>query len=405
MSTFTDWNGPQGGNVRAMDLIELANAYSNLVTKLNEHLNHTASSDNVHSVKSYVEQALAALEIPSIEGLLKETDAANIYQTKIPDLNDFVRSAALNSYVTITALDTALADYLKTSDLSTQDVITAIRDDIVAIQTALSANPFEKPILKATEYVEGLIHAVEQVKFTFKQFGATVGGSDDRGVFYILGMIDDRAGTAYIRYTDDKSFAAVIHFAVTAELDAQSRVTDYLKGQLSITTDSADLTHLHFKIVKGSDENGMKHVYLAIQADEWFSQFASSDGVGLFETLPFEGAGINFIPVDGIGYKRPNGATDILYDVDYRSLEDKVDAFETMINNMDEFHGVGTIVAWPKLNDNGIPVGFDSDCYHVCDGANIPDNPKYDAVRAIVGSKFPKVDYCVIQIREVVKFN
>ena len=37
MSTFTDWNGPQGGGVRAADLIQLANAYSDLVDYCFDH--------------------------------------------------------------------------------------------------------------------------------------------------------------------------------------------------------------------------------------------------------------------------------------------------------------------------------------------------------------------------------
>ena len=54
MSTFTNWNGPQGSDVRAKDMVEFANAYSELVAKLNQHLAQTAADDNVHQVKQYV---------------------------------------------------------------------------------------------------------------------------------------------------------------------------------------------------------------------------------------------------------------------------------------------------------------------------------------------------------------
>lgn len=39
MSTFTDWNGPQGTNMRASDLVKFADAYAELTTKLSEHIN------------------------------------------------------------------------------------------------------------------------------------------------------------------------------------------------------------------------------------------------------------------------------------------------------------------------------------------------------------------------------
>ena len=49
MSTFTDWTGPQGGGVRAADLIQLANAYSDLVAKLNHHMSDkTPCTSDVH---------------------------------------------------------------------------------------------------------------------------------------------------------------------------------------------------------------------------------------------------------------------------------------------------------------------------------------------------------------------
>lgn len=340
MSTFTDWNGPQGGGARAMDLIQLANAYSELVTKLNQHISdRTPGTSDVHGIRTYVEAQIAIIRglIPSVSAFITEVAADNKYALKSQIPSDTVNHTELANYVQTNALNAALASYLKTNDLSSNAVITAIQSDIDALELAINADSFTRPILKATEYVEGLIHAVEQIQFTWKKFGATVGGSNARGVFYLLGMLDERAGTAYLRFTDTHSFAAIIDFTITTDLDAQAKVIDYKDGQLSVVTDAdkADLTNVHFLIVKGTSA-GKQHVYLAIQADEWMKQWEESGiiNAGLFSAIPFEGAGINFIPVDSEGYRAPTGATEVLFDLDYFALTDRMSAMEAKIDSI-----------------------------------------------------------------------
>ena len=75
MSTFTDWNGPQGGGVRAADLIQLANAYSDLVAKLNQHMSDkTPGTSDVHGIKNYVEAQIETIKglIPSVSAFITE---------------------------------------------------------------------------------------------------------------------------------------------------------------------------------------------------------------------------------------------------------------------------------------------------------------------------------------------
>ena len=59
MSTFTDWNGPHGSNVRASDLIELAGAYQRMLSELHEHIAATPSANDVHNIKEYIEPIIA----------------------------------------------------------------------------------------------------------------------------------------------------------------------------------------------------------------------------------------------------------------------------------------------------------------------------------------------------------
>ena len=182
MSSFTDWNGPQG-SVKASDLVQLANAYSELVTKLNQHMESTPSPNDVHGVRTYVDAQLATIRdlIPSVSAFITESaaDAKYALQSQIP--TDVVHSADIANFITMTAVNTALAGYLRTNDLATQQVILDIQADIDAIEQALNTIPFSMPILKATDYIEGLIHAVEQVKFIDKDIPTVVGGSDPNG--------------------------------------------------------------------------------------------------------------------------------------------------------------------------------------------------------------------------------
>lgn len=409
MSTFTDWNGPQGGGVRAMDLVQLANAYSELVTKLNQHIALTPDPQDVHGVKTYVEAKIAEIKalIPSVTAFITETAADAKYALKTQVPTDTVNHTELGDYVRSADLTTILTDYLKKNGLESQQVISDIKSDIAAIEAAISVSVLEKPVLKATEYVEGLIHALEQIQFTWKKFGAVVGGSNARGVFYLLGMLDERAGTAYLRFTDTHSFAAVVDFAITSDLDAQARVIDYKDGQLSVTTDvdKTDLTNVHFLIVKGTSA-GKQHVYLAIQADEWMKRWEESGiiNAGLFSAIPFEGAGINFIPVDSEGYVAPTGTTEVLYDLDYFALTDRMAAMEAKLDSIVSDDSVGEIIFWPKYNDDGIAVDV-PDWAHACDGSNIPDDEDHAAIRAVIGNTYPVQDYVIIRIKKIIRMN
>ena len=56
MSTFTQWNGPQGASgPSAKDMLALVEAYNNLSTKLAAHIEAVAPTDTaIHGIVSYV---------------------------------------------------------------------------------------------------------------------------------------------------------------------------------------------------------------------------------------------------------------------------------------------------------------------------------------------------------------
>ena len=404
MSTFTDWNGPQISNLKSSDLIKFADAYTAIKTTLDTHIAQKVSdSVDVHGLKQYIDDQIDTVEasIPKLTGYLTKAAADDAYLTKAK-ADTYYKAASYSPDLSSYATTTALSAYLKKTDLATDTVITAIKSDITAIKNWVNSNGvFEKPILKASQYVEGIIKAIEQVQISFKKFNAAAGGSNDTGVYYILGMLDDRAGTAYVRFTDTTSFAAVVNFAVTSECDADGNVTEFKDGQLSVTTDidKADFTGVHFLIVKGTSD-GAAHTYLAIQTAQWLSKASSTSGYGLFSAIPFEACGVNFVPVGSTGYVAPTGATSVLVDKDYYAIEDRVTSVENKLSAITGINDKKTIVAWPEYDANGVAINV-PEGFHACDGTAVED----ETVRSIIGNNYPLIDYHIIQIKKTVDYD
>lgn len=407
MSTFTDWNGPQGGGVRAADLIQLANAYSDLVAKLNQHMSDkTPGTSDVHGIKNYVEAQIETIKglIPSVSAFITEVKADSKYALKSQVPTDTVSSSDLINYAKVSEL----TDYLKSSDLDSQKTITDIKTDIAAIEDALNASSFEMPVLKAVDYIEGLVHAVEQIQFVDKSITAFVGGVDEIGVYYILGMLKDKSGTAYIHMGNTKAFSAVVNFAITPEW----------RGALSVTTD-CELKGLKWKIVSGTSVTGEKHAYLAVQSTEWTSNFASSDGVGVFTGISFYASGINFVPVKSNDWVEPNGnchnicdcksgkgfsfselATTILGKQIYREPANPY----TTVKDLKAIDTIGVISNWPFYDANGVAVDV-PESYHACDGTDVlPDDDVSEDFRAKF-HKYPLQDYAIIKTKSTVEIE
>ena len=381
MSTFTDWNGPQGGGARAADLIQLANAYTDLVAKLNQHVSDkTPDTSDVHGIKTYVEAQLKTIKdlIPETSAFITETSADNKYALKSAIPTDVVSEAALNAYAKTTDLNAALTGYLKTNDLSKQKLITDIQADIAAIEAVLniSDNPdkdfvFEMPVLKATKYVEGIMHAVEQIKFTDKVIATVVGGSDSNGKYWLVGMQtnESQSGIALIKYGNTKPFSAVVSFAA-------SKVDNKYNGALTVVTDTV-INGLKFKLVYGTDKSGEEHTYLAVQAPGWL----------VLNHLDVNASGINFCPIGSEGCILPNGDCHDITDC-FTKAGLSASSFNVPIGH------IGDVIAWNKFDENGVPVDFPSSC-HICDGSEVNPVDWPELIAAGV-TTFPLVDYHII---------
>lgn len=420
MSSFTNWNGPQGGPTKDM-WQELINEYKELLDSSNyvkkdgnKVLTDVNFTQALYDKLNAINQTTASKDIGNIasgsQGLVTGDAVFQFckdFATKVAgqgfSTNDFSNDykGILESIKSAASCEVALSLTDDEARLVTVAIVKNALEGYVAKEAGkgLSSNDF------TDEYIRLLsIFTEYNILFNWKSFGAFVGGSNDRGVYYILGQLDERAGTAYIRLTNTKSFAAVVHFAVTKD----TTLDDYLDGQLSITTDvdSAELSYVHFLIVKGTNSDGEHHAYLAIQADEWMKRWNESGIVnaGVFGTIEFEGSGINFIPVNGEGFVRPNNTTEVLLDVDYYGLEDRMSAMEEKLDTITSDDGIGTISNWPKYDENGVAIDV-PDWAHACDGSDIPDDADHAAIRAIVGTEYPLQDYAIIRIKKVISYD
>lgn len=413
MSTFTDWNGPQASNVRASDLLELAQRYQAMLSELHSHVVANPSSTNVHNIRDYIETLL--VDCVKVADLTSRLSAYALL-TDIPNMDGYVQRGELNQYATqadITDMvhTVALNAYLRKADLSTEQVIVELQAAVTELEGYF--NDPSEPVtfahaVKTADYFEGVIHALEQIQFTDKEVAAYIGGSDEVGVFYILGMLLDKAGTAYIKYVDDDPFSAVVNFAVTPNT----------KGALSVTTD-CDLEDLKFKLVKGTGRDGSEHSYLAIQSTEWIPEFASTDGFGKFSTIAFEIAGVNFAPVGSEGFVASNGncleicncnsgkgfsfselATQVF---GVKIFREEGNPYVTQ-QDLASRDCVGLISGWNEFDEHGVAINV-PEGYHACDGTDVLSGDDVSDEFREMFTEYPLVDYSIIKTKPMVEVS
>lgn len=405
MSSFTNFGSETSGNgVNTRDLIAFTNAYSELVAKLERHIADTASSSSVHDIKSFVDDKVAELKklIPSIEGLLTESDADKKYMKK----EDKPKEVDLSAY----ALKSELDEYIKKNDLESNEIIEDIYNTLNAIQASAHSNTLNDAIEVMSESAaQDIVNITERINLGFKQVQAPYGGTNKDGPFYILGMVDAGAGTAYIKYKNTETFAAVVHFAVTTSetLDKTSgkKLIDFVDGQVDIVSNinGTSLKDVNFFIVKGTavDSNSVKtsHVYLAIASSTWSKRIDQSGSItwGVFPDITFECSGINFIPVGTSDYAEPVADSHVvLSSVNMKGVNDRLDALENRMDNVTGDYAIGTVSFWPYYDDDGIATNVPS-WAHACDGTEVKD----PELAKIIGSKYPLQDYSIVRISKV----
>ena len=415
MSTFTDFNGPQGNNVRATDLIALADAYNRLTTTLQEHINNAnLPGQNTHNAKDYVDSQIAEVRnlIQDFSQYLKKSEAGW-------DVNNpFLKESILPSLATKLELQEkvnadVLNDYLLKDQLASQQVIVSILQSLEALQTGLQsienwkdAEALVADVIKANDYFQGLLHAKEQILFTDKQVTAEIGGSNLIGVYWLLGMLGEKAGDAFVKFIGNNDLEHQKQFEANVKFAGKS---------LIVSTDNHKLKGLCFLVVEYSGNK-----YLAVQSTDWMSKFASTDGYGLFDKLDFECSGVNFYPAGTAGYIKPNGNCNVLSEclsdgpgLAFSSLSTTVlnaqicrearNPYLTL-DDVTTLDKLGLISQWPEWDENGVAINV-PEGYHACDGTPVLDTDDVDPEFRERWTEYPMFDYSVIKTKTSIKIN
>lgn len=448
MSTFTDWNGPQGCSVNGLrnaDLLSLTKAYNEVLNALNEKQDKlvideqlSLTSDNPvknKSIKAAVDKLQTAID--AANKLIESEEAARV---KGDDEVVKVTEAALETVSdSMKRLEDTALKAVQEADAALKDLSSAfdVDEDSVTVKKAL----------KITSYV------LENAYIDFRKltaFKATVVSVEDEQPAYILGMLSSdwepsskleevnkdyktKAGRAFVKFVNSKSFDFIADMA--ASYDGEN-----WKGALTATSSNASsIKGLRLRLLTGTDAAGDKHVWLGILSGNWTT--ANPD---FYQELFFYATGINFYPLGSDGYKHPNDATELIAETSLGNglnasalSSDKITdsagnvllqiktvgnssrlllgndllkgivfharpyfntspmlSLDDLKNAIDE---VGTVLAWSKFDDEGNCVDLPSN-YLPCDGSTFSEDDYPELYRLLEG-KLPLVDYHVIKAR------
>lgn len=448
MSTFTDWNGPQGNSINGLrnaDLISLTKAYNEVLNALNQKqdkltIDESLSeiSDNpvknksiasaVNALKEAVNDIDAAMEEERKLRLKGDQENVGLLDTVAKTLEDSFKLLENNTKAALEKADAALKQL---------DEYFGFEDDGLLVKKAL----------KITAYV------LESAYIDFNKltaFRASLVTVDNEQPAFLLGMLSykweptesheeinkdykTKAGRAFLKFVNSKSFDALVDMSASFS-------GEEWKGAISATSSNASaLQNLRLRLLSGSDSSGNKHVWLAILSDSW-----TAANPAFYQDLYFYATGINFYPVSSEGYKAPNDVTELIAEASLGnglstsalSVDKLTDAagnvllqiktvgtskrlllgneflkgivfytrpyyktspmlsLEDMKNAIDE---VGTILGWSKFDEDGNCVDLPSN-YLPCDGSEFSEEDYPELYRLLEG-KLPLVDYHVIKAR------
>ena len=332
MSTFTQWNGPQGASgPSAKDMLALVEAYNNLSTKLAAHIEAVAPTDTaIHGIVSYVKDIKTQLEAligtkATTEALDTVKTTADAAATKIA-LNEAV--ANIEELIAAKASNSALdekADKTTTAALSNQiTALITIVDNLKADYESHIAHITDEVVLlafdcaiKTATYIIGKIKVFKVIDFTkWAHFSAPFAGTGSlsdtstNGAFIIgclsLDWSDDvnapaeeyahKAARAYVKYVNSNPFDAICDMVVTNTDEGYvGSLTVHLAKKAGTWKDLA------FHLILGTNSKHTKCVYLAVSSKGLASTNAD------YSNTNFRACGENFIPVGEDGYITPSG--------------------------------------------------------------------------------------------------
>lgn len=287
MSTFTTWNGPfSEAKPSTKDVLELIDAYNNVLSALNTHIAESAANEStVHGVITCVTSAIADLQ-----------------ETLTETINDNIATVTASVDSDVSELESSISTVKASLEEYTGQYVADSSNEILTFSYAI----------KSSQYFIGLLHALDIIDFTRlvsvtpTYISATSSGSSTTVSGYILGMLsvdwsdDSSAPTSYM----NKAARAYIKFSNTSPLDAicdmvatQTATSKVGTLNVLVSKKANTWTNLAFHIIHGTSSTSEDAIYLVVSS----SSYTSSS------SMQFKVAGVNFIPVGADGYIAPNG--------------------------------------------------------------------------------------------------
>ena len=342
MSTFTEWNGPQGYHgPSTKDIAGLINEYQELARKLTEHVNETVPNYDVHHVKSYVEDVKTQLQrtISALEAALNDKQDSGSY------VEEAVLTEILKGYTTKGLVESTLEDYVTGSSFAealTLYVPKELYDNYVDANDRLvsSIKAFVDKfniddenmtasfngILAASGYLRGRLHVHEIIDFTKwvtvnMQFAGTGSPNDAfTNGLYVIGKLSDdwsddehrptrniyKAARAFIKYEDGSPFDAIIDMVITKH--GEESFTGAMNAIVS--KQPGDWANLRFHLVRCTSTEGNESIYLCMSADgldKSVQQFNAP-----YVNMSVHACGINFLPLNAALAARVSKVDDVI---------------------------------------------------------------------------------------------
>lgn len=400
MSTFTDFNGPQScGMPSTKSMLDLVKAYQDVLSALDKHIGqHLTNGDDPHSAKEYVAQQLgpvadtanaASAGTEATKNIiyddarkdaayllkLRETTLAELYDSVHEENNNVVHILTL-LYNNIKDLQSGLNDKAASNALDelsdeVETVVTEIGNadtpgSIIARLNALEAKfaNFTVDLLNATDITAEVLNAnkvnadsvhTEEIMEDLVRVPAKFIGVADGYRWNVVGMLTDKAGTAFIKFIDTALLTANVQFAVRDVNPGATTESDDDRGTIAVALTKRNSTWkgLKFAIIMCTDKDGDTQYYLCVGLsviDNETSQLSAFD---------MHVAGVNLVSTVSEAFKEPNSNLQDLIIVTGVAANDNLGS-QFIVSNL-AFEGdtvpVGIGVRWPGYVAN-IPKGF-----------------------------------------------
>lgn len=303
MSAFTSFGAPGCQGPSTKDITQLIDAYTQMQTAFNAHVNSDAANTPVHGVSTAIASKADNSDLSELSGTVnslavtvsEKADSADVY-TK-GDVDTKLAGKANSSTVgtlsaTVGALESAVAGKANAANVY----------DKTEVYTKAEVNAALAEKADIPDADGSKIVVDNELEFKFKlttlQYAGT-GAANDTGThgIYVVGKIADvgeglpKSARVFIKYVNTHPFDAVIDLTVTHDENDKANVMALVSRSEDVNNEGEHYWNgLRFHVLHITDNQSHDNYYLGLSADN----VAES-------VLAMYVAGINFIPLSEEG--------------------------------------------------------------------------------------------------------